>query len=224
MGNCGTSVHIGYAQQIADALASGVLNPRWSHKANGGLGEPIIFSAGYQLVVATISLFTSDVWLSMRIAATGASVGAALFAFFLLRNYIGDFYAFVTSALIETSPFMFWVISFYSGAPWHFAFLWLCPVVIVTLFWKQRKLHLGLALAFAALLATHTLIRKNYGSALFAVCLSVADPSNWVSGNGWEGKCVGIFAAPRRDYCLDICFASAYRRRFNKVRTWLGRK
>lgn len=194
--------HYRWALQFHQALAEGVLYPRWIAAASYGLGEPafVYYPPAYFYLVSLVQGVTGDLWTSMKVVATSASFFAGLVAYAITRRAVGVGWALLAAVLVQTMPFLLFMQGYLNTFPWHASVPLILLVVYGTLTPSKNLLNWRLSVALALLAMTHIL-----AALMVLLCLPWAfltlersgpGEGRWRALAGWGfSVTVGLFLA-----------------------------
>jgi len=122
--------HYRWALQFHQALAEGVLYPRWVSAASYGLGEPafVYYPPCYSYLVSWLRAVTGDLWASMKVVAMVATLLAGIVAYAIARRAVGHKWALLAAVLVQTMPFLLFMQGYLNTFPWHAS----VPLILLT--------------------------------------------------------------------------------------------
>jgi len=160
-------LHYRWAYQFVETLQDGHLYPRWSHRAYGGLGEPVFvyYSPLFQYLTAAVRPLVGDLWLAMKLVAFAAAWAGGFVSHLLLRRLGAGRWALPGAIAMAFTPMLVATLFRMHAFSWYAAW----PLVVLSFHFmlddrRDRILHLPLTLTIGLLVFTHTL-------SAFMVCL-----------------------------------------------------
>ena len=153
--------HYQWAYQFSQALADGIVYPRWMPLANGGLGEPsfVIVHPGYYYLVSALNrLGGGDLWLAMKLAAMLSTFLIGVFGYRFLLRLLAPRAALIGALSLQTMPFALFLFTHHAAMPWQFSFALMIPVLHYSLHERHERVSLALAAFVALLCITHLLV------------------------------------------------------------------
>ena len=172
-------LHLQRVRALAQALAGGVLYPRWFADFSFGYGYPVLnfYSPAFYYPPALLHLAGFDLLVAVRLTLAGAYAFSGWACYRLLRNWTPPAPAGVATALFLFFPYRYYDLFIRGALPEFVAFLWL-PLIGHFTFcaWREcedsgvgRQPLLLAALAWAGLTLTHNLTALM--AALTLICL-----------------------------------------------------
>lgn len=149
--------HIRWAYQFYISLGEGSFYPRWAFAAHSGLGEPafLYYQPLFYYFVSSFNYFLNDIVLSVRISLIISNILLGIAGFLSIYRLIPLYHAWFGMILIQATPMLIFLESYYAALPWVFASPFI--VFFVSESTKDNPSPMKLAIHLALLTLSHIL-------------------------------------------------------------------